>query len=157
MVDLFLLLLAPGGGDELQGVKRGIVELADLVAVNKADGALLEAARHTASDYAHALHLVGQPQVQVLLTSALEGTGIADVWTAVEAHARAARESGALAARRAEQARDWMWSEVTETLVERVRADARTSRDVDALEADVVAGRISPAAAAHRLLERLPD
>jgi GTPase len=153
MVDLFLLLLAPGGGDELQGVKRGIVELADLVAVNKADGALLEAARHTASDYAHALHLVGQAEVQVLLTSAIEGRGIAEVWTAVEAHARAARESGALAARRADQARDWMWSEVTETLVERVRADARTRRDVDALEADVVAGRISPAAAARRLLE----
>ncbi len=154
MVDLFLLLLAPGGGDELQGVKRGIVELADLVAVNKADGALLEAARHTAADYGHALHLVGQAEVQVLLTSALEGTGIAEVWKAVEAHARTARESGALAARRADQARDWMWSEVTETLVERVRAEARVRGDVDALEADVVAGRISPAAAARRILER---
>ena len=98
MVDLFLLLLAPGAGDELQGVKRGIVELADLVVVNKADGALLEPARHTASDYAHALHLVGQPEVQVLLTSALENAGIAEAWAAVEAHARAARTSGALAA-----------------------------------------------------------
>jgi len=154
MVDLFLLLLAPGAGDELQGVKRGIVELADLLVVNKADGALLEAARHTASDYAHALHLVGQPDVQVLLASALEGTGIADVWSAIEVLARAARESGAVAARRAEQASDWMWSEVTETLVERVRADAHRSGDVDALEAEVVAGRISPAAAARRLLSR---
>src|SRR5437660_8733446 len=93
MVDLFLLLLAPGAGDELQGVKRGIVELADLIVVNKADGALIEAARHTASDYAHALHLVGQAGVQVLLASALEGTGIAEAWAATEAHARAARES----------------------------------------------------------------
>jgi GTPase len=151
MVDLFMLLLAPGAGDELQGVKRGIVELADLVVVNKADGALLELARHTAADYAHALHLVGP--AQVLLASALEGTGIAEVWSAVEEHERAARASGALMDRRAAQAREWMWSEVTETLVDRVRADARAHRDIDALEADVAAGRVSPAAAARRLLE----
>jgi LAO/AO transport system kinase len=151
MVDLFVLLLAPGAGDELQGVKRGIVELADLVVVNKADGALLELARHTAADYAHALHLVGP--AQVLLASALEGTGIAEVWSAVEEHERAARASGALMDRRAAQAREWMWSEVTETIVDRVRADARAHRDIDALEADVAAGRVSPAAAARRLLE----
>src|SRR2546429_6008778 len=82
MVDLFVLLLGPGAGDELQGVKRGIVELADLVVVNKADGDLADLARHTAADYTHALHLVGA--AEVLLASALEGTGIAEVWTAVE-------------------------------------------------------------------------
>src|SRR5689334_13228756 len=80
MVDVFLLLIAPGAGDELQGVKRGIVELADLVVVNKADGALADLARHTAGDYAHALHLVGP--AQVLLASARESMGIVEVWDA---------------------------------------------------------------------------
>jgi LAO/AO transport system kinase len=150
MVDLFLLLLAPGAGDDLQGVKRGIVELADLVVVNKADGALLDLAQHTASDYAHALHLVGN--ADVLLASAREGMGIAEVWEAVDEHVHAARASGALATRRSEQAREWMWAEVTETLVDRLQADARVRADVDRLEADVRAGRMSPAAAARRLL-----
>jgi LAO/AO transport system kinase len=151
MVDLFLLLLSPGAGDDLQGVKRGIVELADLVVVNKADGALLDLARHTASDYTHALHLVGN--AEVLLASAREGTGIGEVWTAVHERVQAARSSGALAERRADQAREWMWAEVTETLVDRLQADARMRTEVDRLEADVRAGRMSPAAAARRLLD----
>jgi LAO/AO transport system kinase len=151
MVDLFVLLLAPGAGDDLQGVKRGIVELADLVVVNKADGALLDLARHTAADYAHALHLVGR--AQVLLASAREGTGITGMWTKVEELVRDARESGALAQRRAAQARDWMWSEVTDTLVERIRQETHT--DGEALEREVAAGRMSPATAARQLLRDL--
>jgi LAO/AO transport system kinase len=152
MVDAFVLLLAPGAGDELQGVKRGIVELADLVVVNKADGALADLARHTAADYAHALHLVGP--AQVLLASALEGTGIAEVWDAIGALVAGARGAGDFERRRSTQARDWMWSEVTETLVERLRADAGVRAEVDALEADVGAGRVSAAAAARQLLRR---
>jgi LAO/AO transport system kinase len=150
MVDVFMLLLAPGAGDELQGVKRGIVELADLVVVNKADGALADLARHTAADYAHALHLVGP--AQVLVASALEGTGIIEVWTAIESHIADARASGTLETRRSMQAREWMWSEVTETLVERVRSDARVKDQLEKLESEVAAGRISPAAAARKLL-----
>jgi LAO/AO transport system kinase len=150
MVDLFCLLLAPGAGDELQGVKRGIVELADLVVVNKADGALLDLARHTAADYQHALHLVGP--AQVVLASAVEGTGIAEMWSAVTAQIDAARASGALARRRAEQARESMWAEVTDTLVDRLRADPEVRALVRTMEDDVAAGRCSPAAAARRLL-----
>jgi LAO/AO transport system kinase len=151
MVDVFVLLLAPGGGDELQGVKRGIVELADIAVVNKADGALLETAQHTAADYRHALHLVGTA-ADVLLASALEGTGIDEVWDAVRRRADAARASGALAARRRDQARDWMWSEVTETVVDQLRAAPGVRSEVAALEADVRAGRCSPTAAAQRLV-----
>ena len=150
MVDLFLLLLAPGAGDELQGVKRGIVELADVVVVNKADGPLLDVARHTAADYAHALHLVGE--AKVLLASAVEGTGIPEVWAEISEGIAAARADGTLERRRADQAREWMWSEVTETLVERVKCDPRVRAELDALEADVSSGRISAAAAARRLL-----
>jgi LAO/AO transport system kinase len=152
MVDLFVLLLAPGAGDELQGVKRGIVELADLVVVNKADGALLDLARHTAADYSHALHLVGP--AHVLLASALERTGITEVWDAIEKLVHERKSSGAFAEQRAIQAREWMWAEVTDTLVERVRADSTLRQEIDQLENDVAAGRMSPAAAARRVLAR---
>ena len=125
MVDVFVLLLAPGGGDELQGVKRGIVELADLLVVNKADGELEAAARRTAVDYASALHIghASSGAVSVLTASAVTGTGIPEVWEAISGAVAAARESGALAHRRAEQARAWMWSEVSDTLLERFRND----------------------------------
>jgi GTPase len=157
MVDLFCLLLAPGAGDELQGVKRGIVELADLLVVNKADGALEDLARHTAADYAHALHLVrpttedGAPRV--LTSSGLLGSGIDDVWKAVADGVSAARASGALDRRRAEQAREWMWSEVTDTLLDDFRHDPAVLHEVAALERAVTAGEMSPAAAARELLD----
>jgi LAO/AO transport system kinase len=158
MVDVFLLLLAPGAGDDLQGVKRGIVELADLVVVNKADGALADLARHTAGDYGNALHLL-RPRTdgwsaRVLSCSALLGEGITEVWTVVEEYMDAARVSGGLGRRRGEQAREWMWSEVSETLLERLRSDERVRADLHALETDVIAGRTSPTAAARLLLER---
>ncbi|MDQ1519514.1 MAG: GTPase [Actinomycetota bacterium] len=160
MVDTFLLLLAPAAGDELQGVKRGIVELADLIVVNKADGELEAAARRTAADYANAIHIVrpaGGWTPQVLLCSAITGTGIGPVWDAVEAHQATVIASGERDRRRAAQARDWMWSEVTETLLDRVRRDPAVEQLVETLEAEVEAGAISPAAAAHKILVNLPE
>ena len=155
MVDVFVLLIAPGGGDELQGVKRGIVELADLLVVNKADGDLAAAAQRTAVDYAAALHIGRAAEAdgpQVLTASALTGTGISEVWDAIVAHERAGQGSGALARRRAEQARAWMWSEVSDTLTERFRTDPAVRARLDDLERDVVAGKVSPSAAAQQLL-----
>jgi LAO/AO transport system kinase len=156
MVDLFVLLLGPGAGDELQGVKRGIVELADLIVVNKADGDLLDAARHTAADYAHALHLVRANDDgaidRVRTCSALLGEGIDELWASIVALVTAARASGELDARRAEQARAWMWSEVTDTLLDELRSDAAVRARIESLEEDVSCGRISPAAAAHEVL-----
>jgi LAO/AO transport system kinase len=157
MVDVFCLLLAPGAGDELQGVKRGIVELADVVVVNKADGQLADIARHTAADYAHALHFV-RPRTEgwepkVLTCSALLGEGIGDVWATVEEYVGTARATGELDRRRAEQAQQWMWSEVTETLLDEVRTSPAVRARVGELEAEVAAGRCSPAAAARQLLE----
>ncbi|HEX5615665.1 MAG TPA: methylmalonyl Co-A mutase-associated GTPase MeaB [Acidimicrobiia bacterium] len=156
MVDTFVLLLAPGAGDELQGVKRGIVELADLVVVNKDDGDLAPAAGRTASDYQHALHLV-RPRSdawapRVLRCSALTGTGIAEVWGAVGEHRQAMEASGELTSRRREQARAWMWSEVTDTLLEDLRRDPTTDALVADLERAVAAGELSPTAAAQQLL-----
>ena len=156
MVDCFMLLLAPAAGDELQGIKRGIMELADLVVVNKADGDLKAVAGTTASDYANALRLV-RPRTpawepRVVLCSALEGTGIADVWTAVEGFRAALTAAGELDARRAEQARDWMWSEISDSLLEQLRADPTAASAARRLEADVRAGRMPPTAAAERVL-----
>ena len=156
MVDLFVLLLAPGAGDELQGVKRGIVELADLVVVNKADGELADLARHTAADYSHALHLVRTSDAgaveRVRTCSALLGRGIDELWHTVAALVAEARASGELDTRRTEQARAWMWSEVTDTLLDDLRQDAAVRAQIESLEAEVSRGRMSPAAAARRVL-----
>jgi LAO/AO transport system kinase len=156
MVDLFVLLLGPGAGDELQGVKRGIVELADLIVVNKADGELLDLARHTAADYAHALHLVRSTDDgsvdRVRTCSALLGEGIDELWDAIGELVAAARTSGELDQRRADQARAWMWSEVTDTLLDELRHDGAVRARIDELEDDVSCGRMSPAAAAREVL-----
>jgi LAO/AO transport system kinase len=156
LVDLFVLLLAPGAGDELQGVKRGIVELADLVVVNKADGELLDLARHTAADYSHALHLVGSSNDvgidRVRTCSARLGEGISEPWEAVGALVGGRRASGRLDARRREQAGAWMWSEVTETLLDDLRRDASVRDEIAGLEGAVSRGSISPAAAARQVL-----
>jgi LAO/AO transport system kinase len=157
MVDVFTLLLAPGGGDELQGVKRGIVELADVVVVNKADGDLAPAAQRTAADYQNALHLVrgpgDGPAVRVLTTSALAGVGIVEMWAAVDETVAAARADGSFERRRREQARQWMWSEVSDTLVEALRDQSR-ARAMQDVEDDVASGRMSPTAGARELLDR---
>jgi LAO/AO transport system kinase len=155
MVDLFLVLVAPGGGDELQGLKRGIMELADLVVVNKADGDLAATAAHTAADYSAALHLV-RPRIpdwspRVLLCSALTGAGIPEVWDAV-AEFRDAVE-GSLPRLRADQAREWMWSEVTDSLLEGLTADATAADLARRLEAEVADGTITPTAAARAVVE----
>ena len=156
MVDTFVLLLAPGAGDELQGIKRGIVELADVVVVNKADGELAKAAGRVAADFHAALGLLRPTsprwQPRVVLASALEGRGIDEVWRAAQDH-RAALGADEIGRRRADQARAWMWREVGETLIETLRQDKRVARLVPELEAKVSAGETSPGAAAKSLLQ----
>ncbi len=125
LCDLFLLLLAPAGGDELQGVKRGIMEMADLILVNKADGDLKPAALRTVADYAGALRLLRRrPQdpedfPKAMPVSALEEQGLADAWTEMQALVAWRRETGHFARRRAEQARHWFEEEVREGLPRR--------------------------------------
>jgi LAO/AO transport system kinase len=157
MVDCFCLIVAPGGGDELQGLKRGIIELADAIVVNKADGDLLPAAQRAVADYRHAVHLLRPKhagwEVPVLPASALEGRGVAELWTAAEKLVGHLREGGALDRLRAGQAVAWMWDEVRERLVDAFREDPRVARRWSDTEAAVRAGRLSPSTAAHRLLE----
>jgi LAO/AO transport system kinase len=156
MVDTFALLVSPGGGDELQGIKRGVMELADLVVVTKADGDLAPAARQAEADHRHALGLL-RPRFEgwrppVLPCSARTGAGIEEVWAAVLDHRRTLEGTGALRHLRAEQARAWLWSEVRERLLAGLRADAEVRRLAPALEAKVVAGEVAPPAAAAQLL-----
>jgi LAO/AO transport system kinase len=140
MVDLFLVLVAPGGGDELQGLKRGNLELADFVIVTKCDGDLEPAARRAAADYGHALHLLrGSAPASVAAVSALMGAGMAGIADALERRTAELRGTGALAGRRARQAAAALWREIGEGLLA-------------ALEAEVAAGRLTPAAAAGTAL-----
>ncbi|RCX24802.1 methylmalonyl Co-A mutase-associated GTPase MeaB [Thioalbus denitrificans] len=156
MTDLFLLLLLPAGGDELQGIKRGIMELADLVLVNKADGDLAGAARRTVADYRHALHML-RPRsrnwtVPVEACSAHTGAGIPETWETIGRYRETLDASGELAARRAAQARTWMWSETTDNLVAALREHPAVRERLPELEAAVTEGRIPPTLAARRLL-----
>jgi LAO/AO transport system kinase len=156
MVDMFLLLLPPAAGDELQGLKRGIVELADLILVNKADGALLEHARRAAADYANAVHLVrpahGEWRVAVRAVSALTGGGVDQVWDEVARFRAALEATGAWQRRRAEQAAAALWAEIGDGLLERFRAAPAIAARLAASERDVRDGARTAAAAARDLL-----
>jgi LAO/AO transport system kinase len=157
MTDMFVLLLQPGGGDELQGIKRGIMELADLVLFNKADGELKDLAGRSAAEYRHALRLLhprsAHWQVEVRTCSSIDGSGIAEAWDAALRHQQALSGSGELEKLRATQARDWMWAEVQDSLIADLREDARVREHLPALDDAVTSGRLPAAAAAERLLE----
>ncbi len=153
MVDVFVLLVSPGGGDDLQGIKRGVMELADLVLVTKNDGDLAPAANRAAADHHAALHLM-RPKypglsAQVLKVSALAGTGIAEAWEAIARFQQSLKKTGSLARLRDGQARRWFWSEVQAILSEEIAADGAAAR----AEASVAAGKALPHAAARALIK----
>ena len=157
MVDMFVLLLMPGGGDELQGIKRGIVELADLLLINKADGELAAVAGRTAAEYRHALRLLRPASAAwtppVLTCSGLTGDGVPAVWEAVERYRSALSATGEIARRRAAQARAWLWTELSESLLATLKAHPGVAERLPLLEEEVAAGRITPSAAAETLLQ----
>ncbi len=156
MTDMFLLILPPAAGDELQGLKRGIIELADLILVNKADGDLRDHATRSAAEYANAVHLIrpAHPewQVAVRAVSALTGDGIDAVWEEAARFRAALEASGAWGRRRATQAQAALWAEIGDELLERFRAAAEVAGRLAKAEREVVAGKRSPAAAARDLL-----
>ena len=160
LCDLFVLLLAPAGGDELQGVKRGIMELADLILVNKADGDLRPAALRTCADYAGALRLLRRrPQdpdgfPRAMTVSAIAGTGLPDAWTDMQTLAAWRRDQGHWQARRAAQARHAFEEEVRHGLLAALlREPART--ELDRLGQAVEAGQLTPETAAASLLQHI--
>jgi LAO/AO transport system kinase len=156
IVDMFVLILPPAAGDELQGIKRGVVELADLVLVNKADGEWAEAAQRTAADYASALRLIRprlpEWQVPVRAVSALEGIGVAETWDDAARFRGALEASDVWSQRRREQARAALWSEIDEGLLECFRTAPAVARGLATVEQQVMAGEQTPDAAARALL-----
>jgi LAO/AO transport system kinase len=157
MTDLFVLLVSPGGGDDLQGIKRGVMELADLLIVTKADGDLLTAARRAVADYHAALHLM-RPKHQglfpkVMPVSSIEGLGVDEAWSEMTAIHTALSGNGRLAALRADQARRWFWNEVQASLSEAILSDPSLAGRARELEAAVAGGRALPYAAARSLLK----
>jgi LAO/AO transport system kinase len=159
MTDCFLALMLPGAGDEIQGLKKGVVELADLLAVNKADGDNVERAKAAAAEYRAALHIIAPRSpnwtVPVLTFSARTGDGVAELWDAVLAHRERMGASGELAARRREQQVKWMWTMLDDRLRGRLAAEPALKSRLPRLEAAVAEGRLSPALAVDEIVAAL--
>lgn len=156
MVDFFLVLMLPNAGDELQGIKRGIMELADALVVNKADGESLGLARRTQRHYRNALNLVshsGSWTPRVLMCSATENHGIREVWEMIEEHHGGATANGELERKRARQSAQWLRRLISEMLEQRFRANPRVREELPLLEERVIRGETTPYAAAMKLLD----
>jgi len=155
MTDFFLALMIPGAGDELQGIKKGVVELADMIAVNKADGDNVARARVAAADYRAALNILAARSPNwsppVVTFSALTGTGVPELWKQIEAHRAAMTKSGELSTRRREQQVKWMWSMLEERLTARLRSDPAVRTKLKAAEAAVADGKLAPTLAVEQI------
>jgi len=157
MVDFFLLLSLAGAGDELQGIKRGILELADLISINKADGENLEAAGHARVELERALAIL-RPRgddgwtPRVVTSSGLTGDGLDTIWEIIGEHHAVVSTNGELNRRRQKQLLGWMWSLVDEGLRSAVREHPRVAETLADLENDVLEGRMTPTAAAENIL-----
>jgi LAO/AO transport system kinase len=159
LTDIFVVLALPGAGDELQGIKKGVIELADIIAVNKADGPGGERAAAAAADYRAALHILVPPGAlwtpPVLLVSGLAETGLTELWGKIVEHRRVLDGAGELAAKRRRQDLKWMWALVEDRIRSRLRSDPALRERVPAIEAQLGRGALSPAAAADEIAAML--
>ena len=155
MTDFFLLLMLPGAGDEMQGIKKGVIELADMIAVNKADGDNVARATAAAAEYRSALHILSPRSADwappVVTYSARTGAGIADLWSTVLAHREKLGASGEIARRRCAQQVKWMWTMLEERLLLRLRSDPSLRARLPAIERAVAEGRLAPALAVEEI------
>jgi LAO/AO transport system kinase len=155
MTDFFLVLMLPGAGDELQGLKKGVVELADMIAVNKADGDNVARANAAAAEYRAALHILSPRSPNwsppVVTYSALTGAGIAELWTTILQHREQAGATGEFATRRREQQVKWMWAMLEDRLHARLKTDAAVRAKLPRIEAAVAEGKMSPAIAVDEI------
>jgi GTPase len=159
MTDFFLVLMVAGAGDELQGLKKGIVELADMIAVNKADGDNIARAKLAAADYRAALNILSPRSPTwsppVVTYSALTGDGIATLWGKVIEHKEKLTASGELVAHRREQQVKWMWTMLEERLTARLRGDAAVRSKLRQAEAAVADGKLAPTLAVEQIAQLL--
>jgi LAO/AO transport system kinase len=159
MTDFFLALMLPGAGDELQGIKKGIVELADMIAINKADGDNLPRANAAAASYRSALKILA-PRSQhwsppVVTYSGLTGSGIPELWQTIVEHRAAMNASGEFTQRRSLQQVKWMWSMFEDRMTTRLRNDPSIRAKVKATETAVAEGRVTPGLGASQIVELL--
>jgi len=161
MVDFFLVLMLAGAGDELQGIKKGILEIADMIAINKADGPNLERARRAAREYQAALQYVrpASPswRTPVSTCSALEGTGLDYIWEQIRQHREALESSGEFEEKRRAQRLRWMWSMVDEGLMAALRSRPGMPETIARLEAQVLEAQTTPALAAAEILRHFGE
>ena len=158
MVDMFILLLAPGGGDELQGIKRGIMEIADLLIVNKADGDLIHAANTAATEYKNAVNLI-RPRmpwwrVEVLTASALQKTGLPEIWRLVLEFNQKMEAQSDPHCRRAAQTRRWLWEEIQDNFLVAIKSNSDIAPLIAELEEQINKQKITPSAAAQKILDK---
>ena len=157
MVDLFLLLMLPNAGDELQGIKKGVLELADLVVINKSDGKQETLAKTAQSEYRKALHLLPSLKnswtPQILRCSALEKRGMDKIWDSVKSFSKALQNSGEWEIQRRKQTGKWMWSLVEEGLLTNFRNHPDLQKQIPELEKEVESGKMLPTTAARKLLD----
>jgi LAO/AO transport system kinase len=157
MVDTFIFLTLARTGDQLQGIKKGVLELADIVVVNKADGDHLVDARIAARELSSAIRLIYPRDIlwrpPVLTMSALEGTGLTELWDTVERHRQLLKEAGEFEARRRAQLVDWTWQMVRDTVLERVLSNPAVRKIRADIERQVLAGELTPAMAAQQILK----
>ena len=158
MTDMFILLLLPGGGDDLQGIKRGVTELADLILINKSDGSLAKVAESTAADYQNALQFI-QPRtegwsVQVKTCSAIENRGIEEVWKTIATYRDVMNRNDRLLQRRGQQAKSWFWDEVSESLISKLKQHPKVKSHLKSLEQDVINQKMPPTVAADELVSK---
>ena len=159
MTDFFLALMLPGAGDELQGLKKGLVELADMIAINKADGDNLGRAKAAAAEYGAALHILtprlAEWQPPVVTYSAHTGAGVPQLWDHILDHRRRVMATGAFAARRREQQVKWMWALLDNRLRTRLACDPKLKARLPQLERAVADGTLSPALAVDDIVATL--
>ena len=157
MVDFFLVLLLPSGGDELQGIKKGVIELADALVVNKADGAMETTAQRTRVDYASALDLIrgmsDEWRPRAMVASAIEGQGVVEVWGTILEHHELTVANGSFTTRRRDQAKDWMWKLIDEGVARAFKDHPGMAEAIAREEVAVAGQKTTPAAAARTLLE----
>lgn len=156
MADFFLVLMIAGAGDELQGIKRGVLELADMVAVNKADGDNRERATKAASEYAAALNIMQSGSIAwrppVLTCSGLKNDGLQELWAKITDHRQIMTESGELQEKRARQRVGWLWTIIEDRLLTGLRRDPSVSKAIETVETAVIDGRLTPGIGADRIL-----
>jgi LAO/AO transport system kinase len=159
MTDFFLVLMLPGAGDELQGLKKGVVEIADMIAVNKADGDNVARAKAAAAEYRAALHILKSPSATwsppVVTYSALTGGGVPELWAAVTEHHAKTGSSGEFAAKRSDQQVKWLRSMLEDRLFTRLRGDAKVKARLAKIETAVASGTLSPMVAVEEIAQIL--